>query len=61
MSVNLAKILGGPESEHLGWATTRRTAMAVVGWAWKGIGLGSESDFVKTLQSGHEDCWARKG
>jgi len=39
MSVNLAKILGGPESEHLGWATTRRTA--------KGRGgVGMEGDWI---------------
>ena len=54
IGVNLEKILAGPESEHPGlrYNSTHSQLKAVLGWAWKGIGLGSESDSVRLFRVG---------
>ena len=53
ISVNLAKLLGRPESEAQriwDWGTALAQPEVVLRWAWKKrIRLGSESDSVKTL------------
>ena len=48
------RILGGPtsKSEHQGVRPCARPK-AVLGWAWKGIGSGSETDMSRV---GHEGC-----
>jgi len=59
----LAKNIGRARVRVLGAGVQLRTQpKAVLGWAWKGIGLGSESDSVYSLSRvGLEECRVRIG
>jgi len=63
MDKNLPYFVGGNLATLSGTGVQPSTQPKdVLGWAWKGSGLGSESDSVETpYKVGGEDCRLRKG